>query len=110
MKVTILGTEYNIRYAKDKDSAKIEGANGFCELMSKEIVLNKIQESPMTLANVEEFKNKVLRHEIIHAFFYESGLHSNSEFAINEEMVDWIAIQFPKMLKAFIDAKCIEVE
>ena len=110
MTIKILGTEYVVRYAEDKDCAKIEDANGFCELMTKEIVLNNFKETPTTLADVGKFENKVLRHEIIHAFLYESGLHSNSEFALNEEMVDWIAIQFPKMAKVFKEAKCLEGE
>ena len=45
--------------------------------------------------------NKVKRHEIIHAFLFESGLAENSAWAQNEEMVDFFAIQFPKLLKAF---------
>ena len=48
---------------------------------------------------------KQLRHEIVHAFLSESGLQSNLEhnqrFGHEETMVDWIAIQFPKMLEVF---------
>ena len=47
-----------------------------------------------------------IRHEVVHAFLEESGLSDCSlrpemAWARNEEMVDWIAIQFPKMLEAF---------
>lgn len=46
-----------------------------------------------------------LRHEIIHAFLFESGLWVNSNsvecWAMNEEMIDWIAIQYPKISKVF---------
>ena len=42
---------------------------------------------------------------IIHAFLLESGLDSNSNsadsWAVNEEMVDWFAIQSPKIFKLF---------
>lgn len=31
----------------------------------------------------------------------------SSEWAKNEEIVDWIALQFPKLLKAFKEADCI---
>ena len=53
-----------------------------------------------------------LRHEITHAFLNESGLQNDtsvpgSGWATNEEMVDWIAIQFPKMKKAFEEADCL---
>ena len=58
-----------------------------------------------TCKNLKDFKNKVIRHEILHAFLYESGLRENSNqtgaWAENEEMVDWFAIQFPKILKVY---------
>lgn len=43
---------------------------------------------------------------IIHAFLHESGLDVCS-WAHNEEMVDWLAIQFPKLYEAFLQADCI---
>ena len=61
----------------------------------------------MSAKNVDEFRKKVLRHEIIHAFMHESGLGENSTYARDEELVDWIAFQFSKMLKAFEETNCI---
>ena len=52
----------------------------------------------------EELKNKVLRHEIVHAFFHESGC---SEWTNDENLVEWIAIQVPKMAKAMKEAGAI---
>lgn len=54
---------------------------------------------------VQIMKNK--RHEIIHAFLFESGLAENSEWAQNEEMVDFFAIQFPKLMEVFKNADAI---
>ena len=51
---------------------------------------------------LQEQKNH--RHEIVHAFLFESGLAENSEWAQNEEMVDWIAKQGPKLIKAWQEA------
>ena len=55
-----------------------------------------------------------LRHEIIHSFAYESGLWGSSlgvdAWALNEEMVDWLAIQFPKILKIYQELGCTGVE
>lgn len=42
--------------------------------------------------------NEVLRHEIIHAMFYESGL---MEYCDNEELVNYIAMQTPKLFDIF---------
>lgn len=60
-----------------------------------------------TLKNIENYKKKITRHEIIHAFLFESGLDFNS-WGRNEEFVDWLALQFPKIIKAFEEAKCLD--
>lgn len=61
--------------------------------------------------------NKFLRHRIIHAFLYESGLcdakFKDSIFNIkswteNEKMVDWLAWQFPKIAKVFDELGIME--
>ena len=98
MKVSILGTEYEIIEQTEEQNHKLRNNNGLCEIYSHRIILNAdIQEDELTYENFQEFKNRVLRHEIIHAFFAESGLRGNSEYAENEELVDWIAIQLPKI-------------
>ena len=68
----------------------------------------KLESDRNSVENLEEYKKNVLRHEIIHAFLYESGLQNNSAcggaWAQNEEMIDWIAIRFSKIQKAFKEA------
>lgn len=108
MKVNILGTDYEILKVNEKEYPKLSKleANGLCELFSKEIIID----SGMNPCNGKEFSNfiafeqKVLRHEIIHAFFHESGL---VDYTNDEDLVNWIALQFPKMLKAFQDTDCM---
>ena len=107
MSVYILGTEYAIKYLDSNSEPKLRDNNGYCETYSKEIIISTIEDSPLNLKMIERFQNKVVRHEIIHAFLHESGLDSNSDWATNEEIIDWIAIQFPKMLKVFEEAKCM---
>lgn len=102
--INILGTEYKILVQNKKDNPKLENADGLCEYYSKKIILDEFkayEEDVLCVENLEEFEKKVLRHEIIHAFLGESGLRASSEWAENEEMVDFFAIQFPKILKAF---------
>lgn len=51
-----------------------------------------------------------LRHEIIHAFLFESGLGFNLEHRESgheETLIDWLAIQFPKILEVFKEADCL---
>lgn len=108
MKIKILGTEYEIITQKESENRKLEGSNGLCEIYSKKIILSEIEDDIHNYDNLNLYKNRVLRHEIIHAFFAESGLRSNSEYAENEELVDWIAIQVPKMLKIFQELNILD--
>lgn len=97
MTVDILGTTYNIKRKKLD-----ENVDGWCDDTSKTIVIRKDNYN-----NVEDLylMKKQLRHEIIHAFLSESGLSVNFEHCIRfgheETMVDWIAIQFPKIHKVY---------
>lgn len=87
--------------------------NGLCEQYSKKIVINdgsSVKSDPLTIENYEEFEKKVLRHELIHAFLGESGLRSNSEWAENEEMVDYFAIQFEKIAIAMVKTNCLSLD
>lgn len=104
-KLDVLGTEYTIELKELKD----EEYDGFCDYTSKRIVIRSDNTN-----DVDDFKwlqKKQLRHEIIHAFLAESGLQCNFErahqFGHDETMVDWIAIQFPKLQKAFWEADAL---
>lgn len=97
--VNILGTDYKVIIQTEEENPKLKVANGLCEIYSHKIVLNEIKEEPNCYENLEAYKQKVVRHEVIHAFLAESGLRNNCEYAENEELVDWIAIQLPKMVK-----------
>lgn len=111
MKVNILGTEYEILRQTTDENAKLLSNVGYCDFSVKKIVVDtfeKEKEDVNAQENVDVFANKVLRHEIIHAFLAESGLRNQSEWAENEEMVDWIAIQFPKIQKIFEELKITE--
>ena len=94
MKIDILGTKYTI---KEVNRCIIEDREcaGSTDFETKEIRILK----------TTKLKNAVVRHEIIHAYLYESGLGSDSNtsepWATNEEMVDWLAIQSPKIFKTF---------
>lgn len=108
MKVNILGTEYEIKKLNEMEYPKLKkaNANGLAELYAKELIIStEIDDgSGTTYSKLEEFENKVVRHEIIHAFFHESGLDNYGE---NEELVNWLALQVPKMLDVFKSANCL---
>ena len=104
MTVNILGTDYLIIQANKGNDINLEKSDGYCDQSSKKIVIDTFQDSPGSLENLDEYKKQVIRHEIVHAFLFESGLDSWSR---NEDLVDWVAYQFPKLLKVFKEAKCI---
>lgn len=107
MKINILGTEYEIIRDSTGNNPKLDNANGYCETYSKKLVVDEKLEGENILENIDDFKDKVLRHEIVHAFLHESGLSQSSEWAKEEEIVDWIALQIPKLVKAMKDARVI---
>ena len=115
--VNILGTKYTLRKVNLGVDEYIDskGLGGYCNGVAKEIVILNLKTLP-DLANepnevLKRQERETIRHEIIHAFLNESGLGWNTlpidkAWAKNEEMVDWIAIQFPKILKVFKELGC----
>lgn len=109
--VNILGAEYKIEHLKREEDKMFKNgeADGYCDSSSKRIVL-RMEDDMDNLDDYSVYLKKLTRHEIIHAFLFESGLGSNfqhKEWGHEETMVDWIAYQFPKMLQAFKDAECL---
>lgn len=103
--VVVLGTEYKMITASEKEFPnRFDVVDGEVDESTKEIFVdNYVQNEgvPHTIKDKQFLVNKNIRHELIHAFLFESGLAENSQWAQNEEMVDWFARQFPKLLKAF---------
>ena len=118
MTVNILGTPYGIivkKYDEDECFEK-EGIDGYCYSQIHQIIVCDMhtykgwEHEPEEVIEWEQ--KKILRHEIVHAFFHESGLWDNSvdhggAWAKNEEMVDWIAIQGEKIYKAWQEANAL---
>ena len=95
--VSILGTTYTIVEKPLKD------CDGYCDKTTKDIAI-AVKDDDCELGNFEEYRKKVLRHEIIHAYHHESGLDNNFEnkpYGFSETLVDWFAIQSPKIFETF---------
>lgn len=109
MKVNILGTEYRVEWKKRADDPSLNEADGYFDKTSKRIVVCE-KDADCDLDNFPEYCKKVLRHEIVHAFMYESGLGENWEhknIGQEETVVDWFAIQGPKIIEAWKHTECI---
>lgn len=115
MTVNVLGVLYTIEFREKSKDSYLEQADGYCDSSTKSIVVREYTEEerkdPRSLGNLDAYAKKVVRHELVHAFLYESGLSVNGAdsqaWPTNEEMVDWIAIQGPKILNAWKEADAL---
>ena len=101
--VTVLGVPYTIHEGNAVDFPALNDCDGYCDTSTKEIVVSDMTEnkgSSNAKGDLACYQRKVIRHELTHALLFESGLSVNS-WADNEEIVDWIAIQFPKLQAGF---------
>lgn len=105
MKVTILGEEWTIEERGSIDDETLERCDGYCDHTARRIVVT-VREKDCDIADFDKYQRKVLRHELIHAFLFESGLCCNWEHQTghDETYVDWIAAQWPKLAKVFAAA------
>lgn len=113
--VDILGQKYEIQIRNPDQDRSLKKpmtiTHGYMNASSKRIVLANRAKTEMTVEMFGDYienMKRTLRHEIVHAFLYESGLANNARVSgswpTNEEMVDWIAIQGPKLTAAWISS------
>lgn len=110
MKIDVLGTEYTIQEKAIDEDVLLANSDGYCDKTAHQIVI-AAKDDDCDLSDFKAYQRKVLRHELIHAFLFESGLHENWEHkpsGHDETYVDWIATQFPKLVRAFKAAGCLE--
>ena len=100
-KVSVLGTEYSLYLdVPPENDPLLEDMNGYCDKTVRRIVVaDRAKDSD--LADWMDYRKSVMRHELSHAFLFESGLGCDSVWHVAgqehpEQTVDWIARQFPK--------------
>lgn len=89
--IEVLGAKYRI-----VEDSNLENEYGSCSYYDKKIKINT-KEIENECGSKEEYHlllDEILRHEIIHAYFYECGL---SEYSHDETLVDNLAINFNKL-------------
>jgi len=106
MKVNVLGTEYTISEKSQKEDALLIENDGYFDAGTKDIVIaNDLDDGSIYVSeNLNVTIQRIKRHELIHAFLHESGLNN---YCTNETIVDWMALQFPKMLETFKEVGAI---
>lgn len=109
--VNILGTPWKIEVKTIKEDKLLKNVEGYSDKTTRKIVICDAS-GDTDFGEYDAFQRKVLRHEIIHAFLFESGLGECVDYGRMgtdhpEMIVDWIAIQFEKIGKAFAYAGAI---
>lgn len=87
--INILGESYIVKFENTRTDKVLKDCDGECRYYPKEIIIDDELE-------LEEHKNHVIKHEIVHAFLRESGLGKYSE---DELIVDWFAWNIGKIQK-----------
>lgn len=109
--VHILGSLWCILERSEQEDERLKDCDGYCDWTTRQIVVER--ELHGTLGDMEKYIRKVTRHEIVHAFLFESGLAECSgeveAWARNEAMVDWIANQGQKVYAAWKEAGALDV-
>lgn len=108
--IYILGTLYTIHIGVPSEEMP-DGADGCMDQSIHAIKVAEFERSKNSLQDMDSYMKKVLRHEIIHAFLYESGMWNNSGssecWGMDEEITDWLAIQSPKIFRVFEEVGCL---
>ena len=94
--INVLGTDYKILIEEQEVIQKFLGSNkveldGLCDYGTKTIYIDS------EIAKEFYGYKTTLRHELVHAFIEESGLATQVSWARNESLVDWLALQIPKI-------------
>lgn len=102
-KINILGTDYTIfTNVSEQEKPFMKDNDGVTDFTTKEIFIAILDDgNPMNMQNMRVYEDRTIRHEIVHAILFESGLDHNTKWARDEEIVDWIAIQTPKLFNIF---------
>lgn len=104
--MNILGTDYEILFTDTDDILISENLDGYTDFDGKKIVIKENEEF------TKRHYDTVIRHEMVHAFMFESGLAFNwvHDHAVghDETTIDWFAIQFPKIYRAFVELDVME--
>ena len=109
MKVNVLGREYELREVASETDSVLKENDGYCDPSVAVCIIAKLDKRENdSLQDMGTYKRQVTRHELVHAFLFESGLGYECEWAC-EEMVDWLARQFPKIAAVFEEAGCMEI-
>lgn len=100
--VNILGEPFKIYVIPrrfDRGLAENPDLEGYTDYTVNKIVCEDLADSEGSdnQEDVDVVIRRIIRHEVLHAFLFRCGLDANSDWARNEELVDFFAIKFPDL-------------
>lgn len=117
MEFNVLGSTWTFTTLDFKDDEYMlkKNLNGYCNYGKREIVIANLATIPgyegEPYSSLEKIRKETIRHEVIHCYLFESGLKDSSlpveAWAMNEEMIDWFAIQAPKIVATWTELQAM---
>lgn len=109
--LNILGSRWKLKVIPRSSDPMFGAYDGYTDRSIRTIYVadSNVKEAE-DMKDWESYLKIVKRHEIIHAFLVESGLAqdmSHPDYGHDEQSIDWMAIQFPKMIEAFQKAEAL---
>jgi len=106
-KISVMGSEFKIIYTTEEEDPTIKGKSGVCYSLLQKIKIDQyiyLDDADGSVAEAEKASKllsllAILRHEIIHAFFFQSGLDSQCSFAVDEVLIDWLSLKLPEIVE-----------
>ena len=97
--INVLGHVYNVLIISENKvpndlKFKHETANGLCENYSNELIIFNDNPKPKNYRRLDLLREKVSRHELLHAYFNKSGLTQLLSTDAEEAIVDMLAINY----------------
>lgn len=91
-KINVLGVDYELHLIDSRDSYMLKNdCDGYCD--------NYRHLIKVLITGNQKFTDEIVKHELLHAFLYESGIDLG--YGIHsEENVNWFSLQFNKIRKA----------
>ena len=111
MNVDVLGVTYKVYVGvKPEDDTQLDKCDGYCDsTIARIVTVGRVAESDF--GDWGHYEKQILRHELIHAFLHESGIDGNFKWDGDTEhpegLVAWLSIQFPKLLKTFVEVDAL---
>ena len=110
--LNILGVEYVVHVLTAEQDSNLDECAGYCDHTTHRIVIEDQGLKQDGFCDWLEIQKRILRHEIIHAFLFESGLGADASYIAEGEthpelMVDWFARQAPKIYAVYKTAGII---